>query len=507
VRRAGGAVTHDLGIIDAVAARLTPSQLESLEKVDGVSKIYKDHSLQVSVTIDTGDDTDVEPTDLIRDDYHRALVDADDLHHLGIDGYGVTVAVVDTGLWITKQIATKADGAPRILALYDAILDLPLPRINDGAGHGTHVTSIMVSSPQTEGGFQGIAPNADLVFVKAFDRYGRGTYSDVIRAIDWIVRRKDDYGIRVLNLSFSAPPRSYYWDDPLNQAVMAAWQAGIVVVAATGNDGPGAMTVGVPANVPYIITVGAMSDNLTSSDNTDDFLCSFSSTGPTVEGFVKPEVIAPGGHILGLMPPQAIIPQEHPEYLGASGYFTMSGTSQAAAVVSGVVALMLHADPGLTPDEAKCRLMSSARPAVTQNGSLAYSIFQQGAGMVNAYDAALGTECDCANQGLDIGKDLAGLEHYGGRANRDEDGNYYIMGLEDDGTIWSGGYAWSEGYLWSDVYFRSNAYLWSRAAAWSDAYLWYGAYLWSRATLWSDAYLWSRDLSETIAVNKWVDQQ
>ena len=125
--------------------------------------------------------------------------------------------------------------------------------------------------------------------IKAFDADGRGSYLDVIRGIDWVVANRDRYGIRVLNLSFSARPVSYYWDDPLNQAVMRAWQLGIVVVASAGNRGPDAMSIGVPGNVPYIITVGAMSDAASKRAN-DDFLASFSSTGPTYEGFVKPDV-------------------------------------------------------------------------------------------------------------------------------------------------------------------------------------------------------------------------
>ena len=115
----------------------------------------------------------------------------------------------------------------------------------------------------TKGLFNGVAPNANLVVVKAFNANGAGSYLDVIRGIDWIVANRTQYNIRVLNLSFSAPPHSYYWDDPLNQAVMRAWQAGIVVVASAGNTGPSPMSVGVPGNVPYIITVGAMSDNYT----------------------------------------------------------------------------------------------------------------------------------------------------------------------------------------------------------------------------------------------------
>jgi serine protease AprX len=124
------------------------------------------------------------------------------------------------------------------------------------------------------------------------DANGAGTYLDVIRAINWVVANKDTYAIRVLNLSFSTTPRSYYWDDPLNQAVMAAWEAGIVVVASAGNTGPDAQSIGVPGNVPYIITVGAMSDDYTPEDGADDVLASFSAAGPTYEGFVKPVIVS-----------------------------------------------------------------------------------------------------------------------------------------------------------------------------------------------------------------------
>ena len=147
------------------------------------------------------------------------------------------------------------------------------------------------------------------------------------------------------------------------------------------------MTIGVPGNVPYIITVGAFTDNFTPADPFDDYLASFSSAGPTVEGFVKPDVVAPGGHVLGLMPVSAQISQQHPAFQSSPDDFTMSGTSQATAVVSGIVALMLEQNPDLTPDQVKHRLMASARPAQNPDGTLAYSIFQQGAGLVNAFAA------------------------------------------------------------------------------------------------------------------------
>ena len=318
----------------------------------------------------------------------------------------MTIGVIDTGYWKHPDLDWMANGQFRLLAQYNAMTNSmdayfqygPYSATTDQNGHGTHVTSLSMSAkPDANGRYGGVAPNARLVSIRAFNANGAGSYLDVIRGIDWAVTNKNLYNIRVLNMSFSAPPQSYYWEDPLNQAVMRAWQAGIVVVAAAGNTGPDPMTIGVPGNVPYVITVGAMSDNYTADIGSDDFLASFSSTGPTVEGFVKPDLVAPGGHILGLMASNMQIAMAHPNYQIDADEFTMSGTSQATAVVSGVVALMLQQNPSLTPDEVKCRLMSSARPAQNPDGSLAYSIFQQGAGVVNAYDAVYSTASGCAN--------------------------------------------------------------------------------------------------------------
>jgi serine protease AprX len=200
------------------------------------------------------------------------------------------------------------------------------------------------------------------VVVKAFNPDGSGTYADVIKGIGWIVANKAKYNIRILNASFSAPVRSWYWEDPLNKAIMKAWKAGIVVVASAGNTGPRPMTVGVPGNNPYVITVDAMTDNYTPTNGADDRLASFSATGPTYEGFVKPDVVAPGGHMLAPSTEEGLLPRTYSHFLaGVDEYFKMSGTSQAAAVVSGVAALILEANPTLTPDAVKCAVMATAR--------------------------------------------------------------------------------------------------------------------------------------------------
>ncbi len=340
--------------------------------------------------------------------YYPAEVGANTLHQGGRTGRGVTVAVLDTGVWQQKGPLEKTSygRVPQVVAQYDVILareqpgvyeartgDRFAPDIDDPNGHGTHVSSIIASSSiAPTGRYQGVAPGINLVSVKVLNGEGAGRYFDVISGIQWVVSHRLQYGIRVINLSLSGTPQSHYWDDPLNQAVMAAWASGIVVVAAAGNSGPGAMTIGVPGNVPYVITVGAVTDNYRPFETEQYSLATFSSAGPTYEGFPKPDVVAMGGHIRAYAPDNGTLAARYPQWVDAQYRdLTISGTSQAAAVTSGVVALMLEANPLLKPDDVKCRLMSSARPAVDANGELTYSVFQQGAGLVSAQDAVYST--------------------------------------------------------------------------------------------------------------------
>jgi len=441
VSRAGGLVTGDLSVIRAVAASLDEREMAALraEQVPQL-QVYDDTAV-VASSMGTLPET-----------YYPSEVDAANLHVGGMTGRGVTVAVVDSGLWNQQGPLQSAPGMSnsRVLAQYDVILARQNPgyylpswletygrNINDPYGHGTHVTSVIASSGvATTGRYQGVAPGVNLVSVRALDSNGQGLYSDVISGVQWVIKQRQRYGIRVLNLSLGAPPSGPYWQDPLNQAVMAAWASGIVVVAAAGNRGPDALSINAPGNVPYVITVGAVTDNYHPLQPTQYRLDSFSSAGPTFEGFVKPDVLGMGGHVMAYAPDNGTLAQEYPSWV-AEPYkdMTISGTSQAAATVSGVVALMLQVNPRLTPDQVKCHLMSGAHPAVNSAGKLAYTVFQQGAGLVDAHDAAYSNASGCANQGVNVALDLAGLQHYGGRANEDANGNFYIMQVSASKTV------------------------------------------------------------------------
>ena len=505
--------SHQLAIINAVAVELNQEQLAQLQQTLNFT-ITKNHKVELSGGRAWGK-RKWQPKATV-----PLYIEADSAHAMRNFGDNVTIGFLDTGLdqlqGTSKGLGLSTDlyGRDKFWGTYDAINNELSNYSNEENGHGTHVASVAGNADyDVYGNVYGVAPNAALVGIKAFDAEGKATYADVIRGIDWALQVKDEINLRVLNMSFSGPARSYYWEDPLNLAVMKAWQAGIVVVASAGNSGPTPMTIGVPGNVPYIITVGAMTDNYTESDASDDKLATFSAAGPTFEGFVKPEIVAPGGHLSGLMAFDTQIAQEHPEFHDGGRYFEMSGTSQAAAVVSGVVALMLSQEPTLTPDEVKCRLMDTAHAAFDTNGELAYSVFQQGSGLVNAAGALASTASACANQALDIAQDLNGDEHFFGPANINSDGNFYVEGLGDE-YIWRLNENNLDGdtLLWR-MNFAENAQGWKNIAS-TDTLLWRmnietDTLLW-RMSLESDTLLWRMSVANSatnITVNNWVEQQ
>jgi len=259
------------------------------------------------------------------DTYFPTVIGANSLHLHQITGRGITVAIVDSGLWEADVLALDTQGKPRILARYDAIKDISGKEAFDDSGHGTHMASVIANSgPVTKNGqptgtFKGIAPDVNLVAVKAFNIEGQGDLLDIVRAIQYVVDQREALDIKVLNLSFSARPRWHYWLDPVNQAAMKAWASGITVIAAAGNEGPEAMTIGSPGNLPYLITVGAVTDSWTVGTRNDDYIPDFSSRGPTPNAHIKPDIVAPGGHMTGITRPGSTLTKDYPDYLLKTG--------------------------------------------------------------------------------------------------------------------------------------------------------------------------------------------
>ncbi len=452
VRANGGRVTDEISIINAVIANVPQNRLARLAKSPGVIRVTPDRSVRSA-----GGLANVEFAKSIG---AKQAWDADVL------GAGVTVAVLDSGVdptFVTLRMGPRGDrDKDRILAYYDVLsskLYAPqqmLKSPGDPNGHGTHVSGIIGDSffEPKDKEYRGIAPAANLVAVRVLDKTGMGKYADVLKGLEWIVKNKAKYNIRVLNMSMYATPVAPYWADPYNLAVMAAWKAGIVVVASAGNGGPAPLSIGVPGNTPYIITVGAFTDNYTPTDFGDDYIPPFSATGPTLDAFVKPDLIAPGAHIVSLMDDRTYLADAYPENKVNGRHFRMSGTSMSAAVVSGIAALMLSRNPALTPDQVKYRLTVTARPQFSEKtGEAAYTIWEQGAGRVWAADAVLTDLEGAANGGMDITADLAGTVHYEGWTEYDPaTGEFKIR--EDGYKSWAGGYdTWAGGYKsWAGGY-------------------------------------------------------
>ena len=354
--------------------------------------------------------------------YYGRYVGADLLHQSDILGAGIGVAIIDSGLWNHPSLTLTPNGKPRVVAHYDAIHDSESEPLVDKGGHGSHMASIIANSDSVAhgagGGYKGVAPASNLIPVTAVSPDGDGDFLDIIRGIQWVVENKDAFNIRVLNLSLTATPRFAYWEDPMNQAVLKAWQAGITVVVAAGNDGPEWQSIGSPGNNPYVVTVGALTDSWTLEDRRDDYIPDFSSRGPSPMGHIKPDLVAPGGHIPGLVPHDSTLAIENPNYILTSGEFVSTGSSQSAAVVSGMAALLLSAKPELSNDDIKCLLMTSAEPAISRDGRLAYSPFTQGSGSANVARALTLGDTTCAQSALEIDLAVSGMEKLEGPATR-----------------------------------------------------------------------------------------
>lgn len=440
VESAGGEVTANLQLINAVAAELTSTEFTRVNADPSVAFVVENASIHLTASEYLNEHLAEGKTTT---DYPE-VVGSEQVWAAGVTGEGVTVAVLDTGVSKMSGLKTNADGEDgRILAWVDFIGDSDKPI--DPNGHGTHVAGIVVNSDLGgDDAWNGVAPNADLVAVRVLDENGYGTYETAIAGLQWAVEHKDEYNIKVINLSLVSLVQSPYWADPLSQAVTAAWANGLVVVVAGGNDGPTPLSINSPGNNPYAITVGAFTDAYTPADWSDDYIADFSSAGPTLDGFTKPDLVAPGGHIASLTPQNSMLNDAYPDAKLPANYFKMAGTSQATGVVSGVTALILSHEPTLTNDQVKMRLISTALVWMDESGEdAAYSVWQQGAGRLNAYDAVFSEDHGAANTGMDIWADLNDTEHYEGFGYFDENtGTFELLGLESNEigryTSWDG---------------------------------------------------------------------
>ena len=357
-----------------------------------------------------------------------------------LDGSGVGIALIDTGVVAHDDLLRN--GVP------NQVLEVEIvgheTGLADYYGHGTHVAGILNGNGYDSTGgsyyrtFRGVAPGARLISVRALYPDGSGTTSDVLSALDWVKTNRTTYNIRVLNLSLGHPVYESYTTDPLCRSVRAVNDAGVVVVVAAGNEGmvgSGFGTIDSPANEPSVITVGAMDDK-NSVSTSDDVLAPYSSKGPTlVDHVVKPDLVAPGTHIVSLRAAGSYLDTYYHDWtltlsqykngLGNTSdgaYYDLSGTSMAAPMVAGTAALMIQKYPTLSPATVKARLMASA----VKDTAL---VFETGAGYLDV-DAALkatGTVVSALSPVAMLGSD----------------GGVYVQDLS---LIW--GVGWDSSLIW-----------------------------------------------------------
>jgi len=480
----GGTVSTALPIIGGFEAQVPAAAVGRLAANPAIVSITPNAALEL---LDDDDDGSRRRQSGSMDST-AAIVGAETYWAHGLTGRGVDVAIIDSGV---SPVFGLSD-AGKVIRGPDLSFESQAPNLRhlDTFGHGTFMAGLIAGhdsgvkvKPGQDRGYLGMAPDARIVSIKVADAHGATDVSQVIAAIDWVVQHRRDNGmnIRVLNLSFGTYNSQSYALDPLAFAAEVAWHSGIFVVVAAGNDTAQSGRLMNPAVDPYVMAVGA-ADPKGTLRTRDDVVLESSARG---DGVRNPDLIAPGRSLHGLRVPNSYIDSAYPGGRISDRLFRGSGTSQAAAVVSGAAALVIQQRPQITPDGLKALLTSSARSLPRADARA------QGAGLLNL-SSALKTKTPMTVQTWQRSTGTGSLELARGRNHLiidgvRLDGDRDIFGALFDsaamaaatlaGTTWSGG-MWN-GSLWTGDEWSANE--WS-ASEWSSA-------SWS-ASEWS-SYTWS----------------
>jgi serine protease AprX len=430
----GGRAGRRLAIVRSHAARIPNVLLTRLADDPAVKRVHLDRDVAGEIARTT------------------ATVGAKNVHvQYGFTGAGIGVAVIDSGITSWHDDLTIAyRSGQRVSAFVDFVNNRSWKY--DDWGHGTHVAGIIAGNGYDSGGARvAIAPKASIVALKALDGQGKGRISNIIAALEWAVLNKNKHNIRVINMSLGAGVFESYNTDLLTLAAKRAVDAGIVVVAAAGNMGkaldgePQYGAISAPGNAPWVLTVGA-SSSMGTIDRRDDTIANYSSRGPTMIDFAaKPDLVAPGSGTVSLADKNSLLYMTKAAYLLPSTrwglklfsmpYLTLSGTSMATPVVAGTVALMLEANPSLTPNMVKAILQYTAQVDPD------YNYLTQGAGFVNTFGAVrLARYFATADKGDAYPASNAWSRHIFW-------GNRRVTG----GVLTPGGTAWASNIVWGDA--------------------------------------------------------
>jgi serine protease AprX len=333
-RRCG--LRNKFSVVSCCSADITPSVLEGmLESCSHIKKVYLNRKVKALLDVAV---PSANAKNVVR-------------NGTTLTGEGVTIAVIDTGIY------PHPDLSGRITTFIDFVNGRTGPY--DDNGHGTHCAGDAAGDGAASSGkYAGPAPKADVIGVKVLDRMGSGSLETVMQGVEWCIKYNEnnpENKIHIISLSLgaAAQPYSNENDDPMVQIVEAAWEKGIVVCVAAGNEGPDAKTIASPGVSDQVITVGALDDKDTPATKSDDEVASFSSRGPTIYGHTKPDVLAPGVNIVSLRSPNSYLDKLQKANRVDTDYFVLSGTSMATPICAGIAALILQNNPRLTPIEVK----------------------------------------------------------------------------------------------------------------------------------------------------------
>jgi serine protease AprX len=421
---------------------------------------------------------------------------------LGVDstwtGRGVGVAIIDSGLEMSSEFEN------RLTAFYDFTKGGIRTSAYDDYGHGTHIASTIGGSgaQSTDRAYHGLAPRVNLVVLKVLDKNGAGFTSDVIRAVDFAVANRRALKIDVINLSLGHPIFEPAASDPLVQAVERAVRAGLIVVTAAGNYGknpetglPGYAGISSPGNAPSAITVGALRTQDTASRR-DDTIPDYSSRGPTwYDGFVKPDIVAPGHNIVAAAAKNGTFYKTYPQLKAPDGdYIRMSGTSMATAVTTGVIALMLEANRAADPYTENPSLTQNAVKAMLQYSSVSvkdpqgveYEPLVEGAGAINAKGAI--DLARFAETSAPVGTPW--LRHTPAPRTT----------IAGDSLAWKQVVVWGTVFVWGTAIIDLNQQAWGSVFVWGtnttlgNVFVWGTDIVWTDPHSWADVVVWGTDM-------------
>lgn len=503
----GGRLKFSFDHINGAAYRIPVRMLAWLENHPDVAYVSPDRPNKVA----SDDAIPAVEGDIARQQY-------------GLDGTGIGVAVIDSGVFNHDDLQKSNGWGSRIV--YSESFVPGDPSTSDAYGHGTHVAGIIAGNGHDSASgyptqYIGVAPNANIINLRVLDANGSGTDSQVIAAIQRAIQLKSTYNIRVINLSLGRGIYESYALDPVCQAVEAAWKSGIVVVVAAGNGGrdndygtQGYATIQAPGNDPNVITVGATKTNGT-PQRVDDTIASYSSKGPTLlDHLVKPDLVAPGNRVVSLASPGSTLVTSLLNLniqpittcllgllgnncsTGPSGKYTrLSGTSMATPIVAGAAALMFQKDPTLSPDTIKARMMKTAWKGYPGNSWASdskgksyfsqYDVFTIGAGYLDIYSSLRSN--DVVNGGAS--SPIAYRNSVTGK-----------YGVANSQSItWGNSITWGSSIIWGNsIVWGGNAVL-CDSIIWGDSIVWGDTSLSANSIIWSNSIVWSPDTISALS--------